>query len=79
MNHGDARHGPSGWNNNRDPDYRRRVSLVSKSMEYLRALLDERRRSCKTNLYDSFSDGSAQEHLIAYDFDFDLDSMEVGA
>ena len=47
-------------------------------MEDLLAALDERRLSCKTNLYDSSSDERAMEHLSEYSSDSESDWMEAG-
>uniref|UniRef100_M4BYF7 Uncharacterized protein n=1 Tax=Hyaloperonospora arabidopsidis (strain Emoy2) TaxID=559515 RepID=M4BYF7_HYAAE len=60
----------SGWNDNRDYDYSRRVTLVTAWAEDLRAALDERRTHRNTNLYDSASDFSS---------DSDSDWTEEGA
>ena len=60
INYGDDRQGRSGWDNNRDYDYSRRVTLASASTEGLRAALDKRKESRKTNLCDSSSGGRAQ-------------------
>ena len=47
-------------------------------MKDLRGALDERRGVRKINLYDSSSDGSAQDHLSDYGSYLDSEWMEAG-